>query len=204
MRKGSKYALALVVLAAFVVTSPASATYNTPKQAKKMSVDMVTAFNQCPGGPLTHRPSLAFPACVPAASTANDPDNIVEYQEGGNNETTYKLQAVEGDVKISVKSNGIVNNGSLYTGDDLSGAATVRLTDNGCGAAFDVDCTVIDFPLPVALTCLKGSCKAQTPSVRTMMPASINPADKMNVEIGQVSILDPDGDPFARSGILVK
>ena len=204
MRRASVSVVALVALAFFVVASQASAAYNAPKQAKKMSIDMVTAFNQCTAPTLTHRPSLAFPACAPAASTANDPDNIVEYQEGGNNETTYKLQAVEGDVKISVKGKGIVNNGGLYTGDDLSGTATVRLTDNGCGAAFDVDCTVTDFPLPVALTCVKGSCKSQTPSVRTMMPASINPADKMNVDIGQISILDPDGDPFARGGILVK
>jgi hypothetical protein len=206
MKKASLLVVACVALGALTVTSSASAAYNTPKQAKKMFVEMVPSYNQCTAPSLTHRPNLANPACPPVQTSANNPTNIVTSgQKAGKDDGTASvtLQAAKGDVKISAKSKSVWNNGAPYNGS-LIGSAIIRATDNGCGAPpYDVDCTMVDFPFPVALACTNGSCVAAAPTANAVVPEAVHAGDKSNIQIGRISITDGDGDEAATGGLFV-
>ena len=206
MKRASMLVVACVAMGALVVASSANA-YNVPKQAKKNSIEMVTAYNQCTAPNTTHRPSLAFPSCTPPAqSSANNPANVYEFgQKNGKNDgsASITIQAAKGDVKLSAKSKSIWKNGAPYSGNDLSGTAIVRATDNGCGAGFDVDCTIVDFPFPVGLTCTNGSCKSIAPTANGVLPGSVHEGDVSNIDVGQISVKDEDGDNVARGGVFV-
>ena len=203
MKKATMLVVACVALGSLAVASTAgAAAYNVPKQAKKMSVEMVTAMNQCTAPTLTHRPSLALPSCVPVMSTDNNPiHSYTTVDHVGS--ASSSLQAAKGDVKIGAKSKSILKNGAPYSGNDLQGTATIRTTDNGCGALFDTDCTIVDFPFPVGLTCTNGSCKAATPTANATLPGAVHAGDNANIQIGAITILDEDGDAVSRGGLYV-
>ena len=187
--KRATIVLACVAVGSLMVASVANG-YDVPKQAKKNSIEMVTAFQQCPGGALTHRPSLAFPACVPVPSSAVNPANVYSFGlKAGkpDGSASLTIQAAKGDVKLSAKSKSIWKNGAPYSGNDLSGTAMVRATDNGCGPLFDVDCTIVDFPFPVGLTCTNGSCKTIAPTANGVLPGSTHAGDGSNIDVGQIS-----------------
>jgi hypothetical protein len=208
MRRVSLLAAACTALGAFMIVSTASAAYNTPYQAKRVNSGMVTAYNKCTAPTLLHRPSLAVPACVPTQSSANNPANVYSFGTVGSTpnrsgSARVKLQSTNGDVRISVSSKDIWKNGSGYSGNALTGTAIVRTTDNGCGGAFDVDCTIVDFPFPADLTCTFGSCKSASATSNGVLPGAVHGGDKAILDIGQVSILDEDGDAFARGGLVV-
>ena len=108
-----------------------------------------------------------------------------------------------GDVTLSVKSDGIRKNGNHYRGTgDLTATAILRATDNGCGPMFDVDCTMVDFPFPVDLNCSSGSCKSIAPTANGVLPGAIHAGDKSSIDIGQITVSDDDGDAFLRGGIV--
>ena len=88
-------------------------------------------------------------------------------------------------------------------GTSLVGTAILRITDNGCGPLFDVDCTVVDFPFPVGLTCTNGSCKSTAPTANAVLPNAVHAGDSANIDVGQITVSDEDGDSFVRSGLLV-
>jgi hypothetical protein len=113
------------------------------------------------------------------------------------------LQASKGDIKIGAKSKSVWKNGAPYSGNDLQFSFQYRATDNGCGALFDTDCTIVDFPFPVGLTCTSGSCKPATPTVDATLPGQMHYRDNSNIQIGAMTILDEDGDGVARGGLFV-
>jgi hypothetical protein len=157
-------------------------------KAKKVMVDLVAAYNQCTTPTLTHRPSLALPSCVPALATANNPANVYTFGPRGK----WKVQAkrIPGDIQFK-------------TGEDLEATANLRATDNGCGALMDVDCTIVDFPFPVPITCLDGRCASALPTANGVLANAIHEGDIANIEIGQIAIVDEDGDNAFKMGLLV-
>jgi hypothetical protein len=203
MKKATMLVVACVALGSLVVAGSAgAAAYNAPKQAKKMSIEMVTAVNQCTAPTLTHRPSLALPSCAPVVSTDNNPIHSYTFSDHVGS-ASVSLQAAKGDVKLGAKSKSVLKNGSPYSGNDLQATATIRTTDNGCGPLFDTDCTIVDFPFPVGLTCTNGSCKAATATANATLPGAVHAGDNANIQIGAVTILDEDGDGVARGGLYV-
>jgi hypothetical protein len=89
-----------------------------------------------------------------------------------------------------------------FTGT-LTLASTLRITDHGClPPIFPNPCTVQDFVLLVPITCTAGACAVST-SVNTLTPGAITALDEMNVEVGQVTVQDPDGDDAFRQGVFV-
>ena len=157
------------------------------------------------------------PPASRSSRRTNNPANVYEFgQKNGkpDGSMSITIQATATDLKFGGKAKSIWKNGAPYTGDDLHGTMMVRTTDNGCfgGSSYDVDCTIIDFPVPISLTCSNGSCKLPAPVVPTsaVFPASvsfgesaIHPGDATNIEIGQIAILDEDGDAVARGGLYV-
>lgn len=190
---------ALGILTSLLVATAAQA--DPALQAKQLKVDMVTAYNQCTAPILTHRPTLAFPACVPARTSANNPANIYEF--GPKGKMSVQLQRTTGDIKLKIKGAVILRNGTPYSGAGLTGSVVVRATDNGCGAAFDVDCTMVDFPFPVGLSCTNGKCSASSSTANLVLPGTLHAGDTANIELQQIQILDDDGDVAFRMGLLV-
>jgi hypothetical protein len=141
-------------------------------------------------------------------SSANNPTNTYTFgQRSGRDDGSANVRILRdfgGNVKISVRSHSIWKNGALYSGNDLAVTAAIRATDNGCGVdPYDIDCTQVDFPFPVGLSCTTGYCKSASPSWNAVVPEAVHADDKSNIEIGQISIRDEDGDPVARQGLFV-
>lgn len=202
MRKALVFVAACTLVGALAI-SPASG-YNTPKQAKRVYTELVTAYNECSpdNAPLTHRPSLAFPACPPVQSSANNGEHILGFSSFG--AMTYEFKAKTGDIGIKATGRGVYDKGSPFVGT-LTVTAAIRVTDNGCGAAssYDTDCTT-DVPFPIAMTCINSFCFLENKSFDAILPGALSVGDQANIEIGPVVATDPDGDAFARSGLLVR
>jgi hypothetical protein len=206
MKRASTLVAACAALGILVMSGSAIAAYNAPRDARKVYVEMVTAYNQCTAPSLTHRPPLANAACAPTQSSANNPTNIYTFghpQAARSGWAAVTLTPTRGDVRLTVNSQAIWKNGSAYSGNDLQGTATIRTTDNGCGAAIDVDCTIVDFPFPVGLSCTNGRCVSMGATANGILPGVIHEGDKAIIDIGQIAIRDEDGDTFARAGEFV-
>jgi hypothetical protein len=206
MKRASTLVAACAALGILVMSTSAIAAYNAPRDAKRLAIEMVPVYNQCTVPTLTHRPTLALPACAPAQSSANNPANVYTFGHNGNNRrgaARITIEPTNGDVTIAAKSDSIRKNGAQYRGSgDLTGAAILRVTDNGCGVIFDTDCTMVDFPFPVDLNCTSGSCKAMAPTANGILAGAIHAGDKSSIAIGQITINDEDGDAFLHAGIV--
>ena len=200
MKRAVLVAACLAVVGALVATSSAGA-FDRPKQAKRNYIEMVVAYNQCPGGPLTHRPSLAFPACVPVPSSANNPANVLTFSPAG--AMVADLKTMSGNIKIKVNGRGIFNNGAPYTGS-LSVTTILRMTDSGCGQSFDVECTTVDIPFPIPVNCINSYCVSPAPNLNTILPGALSSGGKASLEMSQLTLSDPDGDTFARGGLFIR
>jgi hypothetical protein len=201
MKRTSLLVATTAMLGALVLSSSASAAVDHPSKAKSLKATMVTAYNQCVvgTGTLTHRPSLALESCVPVATSATNPADILSF--GPKGETSIALSVKTGDVAISAKGKDVLNNGSPFSGN-VTGNAIVRATDNGCGALFDTDCTLINIPFPVVTACAAGACSVKT-TANTVLANAVHAGDLSNIEVGQISISDPNGDHAARQGLYV-
>ena len=173
-----------------------------------MSVEMVTAYNQCTAPTLTHRPSLAFPACVPVRVVGQQPGQRLRVrpeERQARRLGEHHDSGRQGRREASVaKSKSIWKNGAPYSGNDLSGTAIVRATDNGCGP---VRHRLHDhrFPASHTVTCTNGFCKLAPLAFPALIVTDppIHPGDATNLDIGQIAILDEDGDAVARGGLFV-
>ena len=182
------------------LATPGWAIPNAPKKAKVIKVDMVSAYNQCTAPTITHKPSLALPACTPIQTTTNNPTNVLEFGPKGS--LSFAITAVKGDVKLNGKGTDILNNGLPFTGT-VSVSAIIRTTDNGCSApSYTTPCTIVDFPFPVSLVCSAGKCKTKT-TANGEVPGAVTAGDQGSIEINQIVVYDPDFDVAFRMGVLV-
>ena len=94
-------------------------------------------------------------------------------------------------------------------GNQFSGFVTmngmIRLTDTNCVAPGP--CTLIDVPFPVQVPCGNvvphshgGKCSVKT-TLNTVLSGAITPGSV--VAITDVTLLDPDANPFAVQGVFV-
>jgi hypothetical protein len=202
MKRVSIVMAGCALLGAFALTAAPAGAYNSPKSAKGYHVELVTAFNQCTAPTLTHRPSLALPSCTPTPSSANNPANVLSFNLAGAMAVDFKTTT--GNFKVTVHGRGIFNNDQPYTGN-LVATTVLRVTDNGCEPApYDTDCTRTDFPFPVSLICTNSICNPAAPNANSLLPGTVDAGDKANIEIGQLTLNDPDGDAFARGGLVVR
>ena len=110
MKRASMLATACVVLGALALSAAANANYNSPKEAKKINIGLVTAYNQCVAPTLAHRPSLASPGCPPVQTSANNPANVYSFAPTGtyrSGSASVRLDTTNGNVKLNVKSSRI-------------------------------------------------------------------------------------------------
>lgn len=179
--------------------------FDAPRSSAGMRHEMVTAYNPCDQFPLphTHRPVLALPACVPVLSSANDPTNVYSFGPRGSARASISMGAI--DARLNFFSRDIWKDGAAYSGNGLTLATALRVTDSGCGPApHELDCTRAEIPFPASLTCVAGSCTPVAPTLNGVLPGATHPDDGASIEFGQLAILDEDGDAFARRGILVR
>lgn len=183
------------------IAAPARAIPTQPAKAKQIKADLVSAYNTCASPNTTHKPPIALPACSPPVpSTSNNPTNQLTF--GSKGAFVQQLILTKGDIKLLSKGTDILNNGVPFSGT-ITGLATVRVTDNGCGGpSFTTACTIFDFPFPVPVNCTAGKCSGKT-TANTVVPGAVNAGDSSNIEIGQLSVNDPDGDEAFRQGIFV-
>ena len=193
------FALVAALIVASVV--PAFATHNHPQQAKLLKTALASAYDQCVIPGATHKPSISLPACNPEIlSTTTTAANQITFGPLG--KMAVGIKVIPGDLKIAAKGKDILNNSLPYTGT-LTFTTTVRITDHGClPPIFPNPCTVQDFALTVPINCAAGACAAST-SVNTLTPGTITALDEMNIELGQITVLDPDGDDAFRQGVFV-
>jgi len=196
-----KHAAPVVIGLVLTLATPALATHNHPAKAKQAKLSFVTAYNTCASPNTTHKPAIALPGCAPPVpSTNNNATNEMTF--GANGSLTAQVKVGAADITIVVKGSDILNNGGSFSGT-LTAVATIRATDHGCTApGFTTPCTIFDFPFPVSVTCTNGKCKGKT-SANTVVPAAVATGDEENIEIGQFSFNDPDGDPAFRQGLFL-
>ncbi len=182
------------------LASPVLATHNHPSRAKQLKVTFVTAYNNCAAPNTTHKVPLAFPGCTsPVPTTNNNPTNQMTF--GPHGALTAKLKVGNGDIAFKLKGKDILDNGAPFSGN-LTWKASIRWTDHGCGASLTTPCTVFDFNFPIPVTCLAGSCDANT-NFNTLIPGGFSPGDESNIEVGQMFVEDPDGDTAFRQGLFI-
>jgi len=195
--------LVLAVALVLTLAAPALATHSRPSQAKQMKTSLVTAYDQCTVPGTVHQASLSAPACNPAVlSSSTNLANVTTFAPSGIAMMNVGAKVVPGDIKITVRGKLIHNNSAPYTGA-LTLALLVRITDHGCvPPIFPNPCTVVDLPLSVPVACSAGSCVATT-TINTLIPSAIAVGNEMNIEIDQITVLDPDGDEAFRQGLFV-
>lgn len=212
MKRATTLILVGTVLGCLLGCSAAGGAYNAPGVARVFLGGMVTAYNECTAPSLTHKPPLSGPACAPVQSSATNPANVYTFgthqglrsgsaRFGFTPGTGSQGHTPRGDASANLSANTIWKNGALYAGNDLQLMLIVRMTDNGCGAVFDLDCTTMDLPLPVGLICKHGSCNEAATSLNAALPGSLHQNDRTIVGISQIAIFDEDGDTFARQGL---
>jgi hypothetical protein len=204
------WALVFVSVAG-AATPPPDASYTFPKQAKKIDVSLVTAFDQCTSPTLMHRPSLALPACAPVQTSAADPTNVLSWQLDANGKPKGKADIKIGpkgkdDLKVKFNGKGIYDNGAPHTGY-VTANANLRVTDNGCspsGASpWNDDCTMVDIPFPLTTPCTAGVCKTATGNQTVIPEPGLQQYEQTNIEIHTIYVTDPDGDQAFRQGFFV-
>lgn len=181
----------------------AQAANNHPKQAKQVKVSFVTAYEQCTTGPLVHRPPLlnSVDSCVPALTTEKNPAHKIIFGTDGSAVALIRVGA--GDVKITFKAAGILDNVSGFPyGGSLLALVSLRVTDHACGEAATTPCTVADMSLPIPIGCTAGTCNGIF-RINTLFANLIKVGDEGNVELGQIVVRDPDGDDAFRQGLFL-
>src|SRR5262245_62417085 len=114
MRKRSMVKLFLVSagLSMVVAVTPALAQHNAPSKAKKLKVDLATAFNACGVSNDTTGGSLPLPACHPPTLTSSTSGtHTVTF--GPKGAANVSVSAASDDMKIGVKSADVQDNGVL-------------------------------------------------------------------------------------------
>lgn len=215
--------LLVIVLAVLAQGASARAAgYPRPKGASPLNVSLVLAFDRCDAPTETHGASLAYPSCAP-------PTRTTKLGVGPNPQFTgrYSLSVITGfagppddsDVAIAASVTdvrclsapptpdcGNLNRGTGpdYVGD-LDARAFVRVTDMASGGP----ATVEDFPLSLLLACIgttsqdMGSACAGSTSMNALMPGAVKDAQREILEVGQVRVLDDDGNVYADQGVFV-
>ena len=183
-----RHVIATLGAAAVLVSSSAAlANHNHPSKSNKFLSLFVQAYNQCTSPTLTHKPPLAFPACVPVqtgsltfgAKGFGQATGVVKLN-GSKQATDVQLVSKFADIRTGTQT------GALFTGN-LTVSATIRSTDHFCTTPGE--CTLIDVPFPVGVPCSAGKCGAKT-SANGVVANAVQPGNEANVEITQLQVFN--------------
>jgi len=193
------------IVIAIVITlgfgTPALAQHNRPARSKVLKVGFVSAYDACTAPSLEHRPPfVGASACVPVLSTDFDATHQITFGPDGRLAATAKI--TKGDVRVIFKGRDIFNHGAPFSGA-LNAAVNLRATDAGCVAPdFSTSCTLVDLPFQFAFGCTAGVCKGKV-TANLVIPGAIQDGDQGNIELGQISVFDADGDDCFRAGLFI-
>jgi len=183
-------------------SGPALADHNHPEKAKIAKINFVTAYEPCTVPTSQHRPPYDDPAlaCPPVLSTGIDVTHKITFAVDGR--LAANVQVGKGDVKISFKGRGVLDDSAPYNGA-LQALVSLRATDNACTAPeYMTPCTLIDIPFVFDFGCSIGVCQGKT-TVNMVLPDALRDGDNGNIEIGQITVIDPDGDQCFTQGLFV-
>jgi hypothetical protein len=217
-----KAALALTTMALLLSTGIATATHPHPQGAAPAHFSLVPAYKQCTAANSTHGAPLSFPSCRPPVprsnfltvgtgdsngAAANSIGQIVYRVKAEPPEDVIATMAVTDvrctpatDASVCIASNA--QDGPDYSGQ-LQAVPMLRLTDHFNGPSLTEAATMVDIPFPVNAACtntsstsIGGRCTVST-SLNAIIPGSIKDGQRMNLELGQIQVMDsgPDGNP---------
>jgi hypothetical protein len=206
--KGISMATGLSLVLTAAAAGPVLATHNAPVKAKSIKVDLATAYNACTGTPNdTQGTTLPLPACHPPVPTTNtNPTHKLSFGPKGS--ANLAVSAGNGDLKLSVKSSDILDNGVTIADGQQVGLHidhTISTADS-CSSGDTNGCTTIDvgplFNNQFKATCTSGKCTLKT-TVNTLSPGQISAGDRVNITFAGVGINDQDGDLAFSEGLFI-
>jgi acyl-homoserine-lactone acylase len=194
--------------------------YPRPKAATPLYLPLVPAYAQCTSPNRTHAAPLSFGSCSPAVPessqlTVGTPDangqpaNSTGFARFRTVPGDPATPADEADVAMTYEITDVRRKADLsdYTGE-LTGSASIRLTDRSNGVTGSESATVEDYSLDVAMPCTAtpdtrtGSVCTVTTSADTLAPGSVTEGARATWQLGAVSVRD-GSTPFAAQGVFV-
>jgi hypothetical protein len=199
-------ACALVASQALAAGAP-----NLAPGSKKLKVALVPAYAECTAPDTGVRSPLHILApgggctAISRPSSAGTQDLTFDEAAKGKCEASIGVSG-KPDVKLKGKCKGLLE-GGVPTNDSLLVLANVRVTSSGCNAVNGnptggVDCTITDFPFPIAVPCAAGKCSVST-SANTLVPGAVVAGERGNIEIGQITATDNDAQTAFVQGITI-
>jgi hypothetical protein len=209
MRKRSMAKLFLVTagLSMLVAVTPALANHNAPLKAKKLKVDLATAYNTCAAPNDTTGGAPPLPACHPPTLTSSTSGtHVVTF--GPKGAANVQAGVATGDINIGVKSADVQDNGVLIADGQQLGLHidhAVSTSDN-CTSGDVNGCTTVDlgplFNNTFKTTCTAGKCTLKT-TVNTLTPGQIVAGDRVNITISGLGMNDQDGNLCFAEGLFI-
>jgi hypothetical protein len=199
---------AAALVAAAMLAAPTATLASTNLNSSKSNiyrVGFVEAVNECAKPNAEHRGVLAYPACTPPVrTTLAEPLNVMSFGSGG--EAGLELTVKGGDIAIKASAKSVLDNGTSFNGN-LTAIIPVRWTDNGgsngCGEEEKrLECTAVDFSLPVSIPVAKGKGKLKT-SLNTLLPGAVQSGNFENIQVGATTVAGPGGAEWLQQGLFV-
>jgi uncharacterized repeat protein (TIGR01451 family) len=182
-------------------------TYPRPLSARKVSVSLVPAYEECTAPNRVHGPPLDEPSCAPPDPSSGS----ILMRTSAIGSALFKVQegdpfttADEADVTARFDMTDVRRQGTLadYVGE-VEVTSVIRITDrlNGTGiTGGTTPGTVADFPFPVLAACTATSsgaigahCSVDT-SFDAVVPNSIREGKRAIWEVGQMMVKDGGSD----------
>jgi hypothetical protein len=200
-------------------------SYPRPLAARKASVSLALAYQECTAPDREHGPPLVAGSCS-SPDQASPHLTVGAPGQPSQFAGSVRLAAVEGDpdtsqdeadvsVTVSLSDVRRASDRADYTGE-LREVTTLRITDRANGT--DKTGTVSDLPLPVTVPCTATStptrgadCELST-TIDSLLPGAVPEGVRAVWQLGQVRVFDggPDGDAdtadnslFAVQGIFI-
>jgi hypothetical protein len=213
--------LLFIVAAALAVslsasTASAQCAFEHPRKAKEFKCDLVQTFISCgnPGGNAPNTTTAGgVPACAPPETPNQQAGTPINGWQWWEQRSTGRIQfrefsGVNGgntrDLKVKMRLNKILDGtGGLASGSGtLSTLARATLEDPAGGGT---DMTVIDFPAPFPFSMSNGTASLTTSANVLLQGLGIPPLPGCtSIETVAITILDPNGNPFAGCGVFLK
>lgn len=157
----------------------------TSGQGFSVELPLVQAYARCDDPNAVHTDPPAAAACAPAVSSSGFRVPPTE--------STIRLTTGGTTLRITVQLRAVARaDGTLYSGEELSARAVIRLTDGQCASGGD--CTVEDTAVAVPVRCKLGKCSAPSRPIKV-------PRRRSALELVRVEIVDDQGNVVAVPGL---
>jgi hypothetical protein len=207
MTRSTAFVACCALVASLAGPRPSLAGQLQPSQAVGVRTSLIEAYYPC----FYSAPPIAqhgVPACDPPSRMSGyDPTNVTTLGPKGS--LSVSTTTGYGDFALAIQGRDIRNNGVPFDGS-LVLRLTVRITDVGCGTPpfYITACSSPDLELrpvsgPISIPCTAGRCDLKT-TMNELAPGLIVPGDTTGFQYRDITVLDPDGDPAFRPGLMIQ